>query len=195
MSTTFCRKEIPSFNYGLKNHFINVWLHTLMGLQFSPFICCLLVYLHEKRRWALDLCPSSACITQLYVLYPILSISAMALRLREPRVLHTQWPGWDKPCWPWRTRRSVISFCLCLLGKDLPMASVMGSALSAAAHQRIVSRTAFQKMVSHQPGKLQNMLGFLMYLTHPVPLLHCFPTAWKGCNPCPGCGVSTGCVK
>lgn len=54
--------------------------------------------------------------------------------------------------------------------QDLPMASGMCSA-PAAAHQRMVSRTAFQKMGSHQPGKAQNMLRLLMWHTGSVPLL------------------------
>lgn len=47
----------------------------------------------------------------------------------------------------------------------------------AAARQRMVSRTAFQKMASHQPGKSQNVLGtsHVPYrLGPPAPLFsHC----------------------
>ena len=57
--------------------------------------------------------------------------------------------------------------------QDLPVASGMCSA-PAAAQQRMVSRTPFQKMGSRQPGKPQNMLGLLMWHTGLVPLLsHC----------------------
>jgi len=58
----------------------------------------------------------------------------------------------------------------------VPVASGMRSA-PAAAHQRMVSRTAFQNMGSQQPGNPQNMLGILMWHTGLVSLLHCFPTA------------------